>query len=190
MLLVKWDVILLGLNKRVITKFQLSLLIIWLSFTFFAFSYFIQGKLISFDAENKLMNIEHKELAPHLTSLIDEAKGDSVNGSIENTIIHFSKPNCDCQQYSTAHIQDINKLAIDNNFTIKKVVINKHNIIPSTPSVAIIDNTGDVIYFGPYGQGIACSQTSGYAQTMLNNYVQGYSANVVIKQAKGCYCAV
>jgi len=172
MLLVKWDVILLGLNKRVITKFQLSLLIIWLSFTFFAFSYFIQGKLISFDAENKLMNIEHKELAPHLIYLIGEAKGDSdsVNGDIENTIIHFSKPNCECQQYSAAHIQDINKLAIDNNFTIKKVVINEHNIIPSTPSVAIIDNTGDVIYFGPYGQGIACSQTSGYAQTMLNNY--------------------
>ena len=200
MLLVTWDITLLGLNKGFITKFQLTLLVIWLSFTVLAFSYFIQDKLVNFDADHKLINIEHKELAPHLLSLIEEAipniadgNGNRVDdnmGNMGNTIIHFSQPNCDCQQYSEAHIKDIDKLALNNNFNIKKIVVDKDTIIPATPSVAIIDNTGDVIYFGPYGQGIACSQTSGYAQTMLNNYVQGYSANIVIKEAKGCYCAV
>ncbi|TMM45387.1 DUF6436 domain-containing protein [Colwellia ponticola] len=189
----------LGLNKGngLITKFQLVLLVVWLSFTVLAFSYFIQGRLVNFDADHKLRDIEHQELAPHLISFIEAAipniadgENDVVDHSISNTIIHFSQPNCDCQQYSEAHIKDINQLALNHNFAIKRVVMTKDNLIPATPSVAIIDNSGDVIYFGPYGQGIACSQTSGYAQTMLNNYVQGYSANIVIKEAKGCYCAV
>ncbi|WP_413699741.1 DUF6436 domain-containing protein [Psychromonas sp. KJ10-10] len=68
--------------------------------------------------------------------------------------------------------------------------LGEHNIIPSTPSVAIISNMGEVIYYGPYGQGIACSQTAGYAQTMLKNYLKGYIGNVVIKDAKGCYCSL
>lgn len=194
-----WDTTLLGLNKGngLITKFQLVLLVVWLSFTVLAFSYFIQGRLVNFDADHKLRDIEHQELAPHLISFIEAAipniadgENDVVDHSISNTIIHFSQPNCDCQQYSEAHIKDIDKLALNNNFNIKKIVVDKDTIIPATPSVAILDNLGDVIYFGPYGQGIACSQTSGYAQTMLNNYVQGYSANIVIKEAKGCYCAV
>ena len=59
-------------------------------------------------------------------------------------------------------------------------------VIPSTPSVAFADKKGGILYFGPYGLGLGCSDTVGYAKTMLGNYLKGYSANILVKDAKGC----
>jgi hypothetical protein len=163
-------------------KLQLTIVIIWLSFTIAAFIYLVSEKLVHFDLEKKLDGIDHMQLAAALQSF---------EGALQsNSILHFSKKNCDCQQYSAAHIQDIDKLATDNDFSITNIVVDEHDYIPAAPSVAIIDKLGEIIYFGPYGQGLACSQTSGYAKTMLNNYIKGYTANIIIKEAKGCYCRV
>lgn len=172
-------------SNKSVTKTQIAIVIAWLSFTVAAFGYAISDKLVNFDFSNKLQGIEHKQLASYMKPYLDP-----LMKNVGNTVLHFSKPNCDCQKTSEQHIQEINKLASDNSFNIVNVVINQHEIIPSTPSVAIMDNEGGVVYFGPYGQGLACSQTSGYAQTMLNNFLKGYSANMIVKEAKGCYCEV
>ena len=179
-----WSITLPVSNSN-LTKWRVTIVIVWLSFTVAAFTFFVGNKLVPFDFENKLAGINHLQFATSLTpyiELVPIGKG--------NTVLHFSKPACDCQKYSESHIQDIDKIATENEFNIIKVVINEHNIIPATPSVAIIDTLGELIYFGPYGQGLACSQTSGYAQAMLNNFLKGYTANIIIKEAKGCYCRV
>lgn len=161
------------------------IVIAWLSFTIAAFGYAINDKLVRFDFDHKLEGVDHYQLAMYLKPFINSSPNLS-----QNTVLHFSKPNCACQKTSEQHVNNLNKLAKENSFNVINVSINKHDIIPSTPAVAIMNNEGELIYFGPYGQGIACSQTSGFAQTMLNNYVRGYSANVIIKEAKGCYCVV
>ncbi|GHE81546.1 DUF6436 domain-containing protein [Thalassotalea profundi] len=173
------------MKSNITIKRQYLILSLWIIFTILAFSYFINAQLINFDANKKLDNINHNELSTYFSAYIDDKE---IGG--KQTIIHFSKPNCSCQQYSKQHMKDIDKLAFENDFNIKNIIINKDTIIPSTPSVAIINKIGEVMYFGPYGQGIACSQTSGYAQTILNNHLKGYTANIIIKEAKGCYCAV
>lgn len=172
-------------SNNVITKLQLGIITAWLMFTIAAFGYFISDRLVSFDEYGKLKNIENDEISNYLSRYLD-------HNAVENTqtIVHFSTPNCDCQQFSEEHIEDINTLGRSNGFSIKNIALIKDKVIPSTPSIALIDGAGKVIYFGPYGQGLACSQTTGYAQTMLNNYVKGYSANIVIKEAKGCYCEI
>ena len=180
----KWNISLQGLNKY-ITKTHAAIVLIWISFTVAAFSYAISEKLVEFDLNNKLTGIEYQQLAtvlsPYLNSNFSQAG---------NTVLHFSKPGCNCQQVSEQHIQEINTIASNNSFNIVNVELNNHPVIPSTPSIAIVDNSGSVIYYGPYGQGLACSQTSGYAQTILNNFIKGFSANLVIKKAKGCYCEI
>jgi hypothetical protein len=181
---VKWRII-LPVSSDNLTKFHLTIVIVWVSFTVAAFMYFVSDKLVSFDFENKLKNVGNQQLATSLKPYITPSQQ-----SIGRTVLHFSKPNCSCQKYSELHIKDINKIADKNDFNVINVVINEHSTIPATPSVAILDTSGEIVYFGPYGQGLACSQTSGYAQTMLNNFIKGYSANIVIKEAKGCYCRV
>tara|TARA_R110001583_G_scaffold10698_7_gene49170 strand:+ start:22251 stop:22751 length:501 start_codon:yes stop_codon:yes gene_type:complete len=163
------------------TRFQFAMLALWLSFTVLAFSYFINDKLKDFDADNKLANITALSLAPQIRSFLS-------SDSAENSIIHLSKKNCGCQATSEVHIQEINNIALVNHFNVINVVLEEHDTLPSTPSIAIINNAGEVIYYGPYGQGIACSQTAGYAQTVLKNYLKGYMSNIIIKEAKGCYC--
>jgi hypothetical protein len=174
-----WKAILPVLNKS-ITHTQIAVLVIWLSLTIAAFAYFIDNKLVDFNADNKLSYLDHQQLSSSLSQYNEP--------SDNNTILHFSQPNCQCQSFSEAHISDMNSLAKANNFKVKNITIKDQTLLPATPSVAIVNKHGEVVYFGPYGEGIACSQTSGFAQTMLNNFIKGYAANLIIKDAKGCYC--
>lgn len=150
-----------------------------------ALAYFSKERLVDFDMDNKLQGIDHLQLGNYLKVYRPLPKK-----GLGNSVIHFSKPDCACQKFSQAHIQDINRIAHDNQFNVANVVIEQHDVIPATPSVAILDESGDIIYFGPYGQGLGCSETSGFAQTMLKNFLHGFSANIVIEEAKGCYCSL
>jgi hypothetical protein len=171
--------------SRKFKKRHLTIVGVWIIFTVLAFAYFSTERLVNFDVDNKLLEVDHLQLGRYL-----ETYQSSQENGLANSVIHFSKPNCTCQKFSQDHIQDINKMAEDNQFSVTNVVLEQHDIIPATPSVAILDTFGEVIYFGPYGQGLGCSQTSGFAQTMLNNFVKGFSANIIIREAKGCYCSV
>ncbi len=164
-------------------KRHLTIVVVWLSFTVLAFAYFAQERLVTFDVDNKLQGVDHLQLANYLQ---DYTSAGTM--SLGNKVIHFSKPDCDCRKFSREHIIDLNQMAEDNQFSIVNVVVEQHEFIPATPSVAILDEIGNIIYFGPYGQGLGCSQTSGFAQTMLNNLLKGFSANIIIREAKGCYC--
>jgi hypothetical protein len=165
------------------SKSQFTIVLVWLTFTIAAFGYAITDKLVSFDNSQKLQGIEHQQLATSIKPYIEPLLNNKGT-----TVLHFSQDNCDCQKTSDRHIQEIDQIANKNAFNVINVVISEHDIIPATPSVAIVDEGGAVVYFGPYGQGLACSQTFGYAQTILNNFLKGYSANIIIKEAKGCYC--
>ncbi|MBL4630954.1 MAG: hypothetical protein JKY14_07275 [Paraglaciecola sp.] len=171
-----------ALNSK-IKNHHLIIVVVWISFTVLAFAYFAQERLVIFDVNNKLQGVDHLQLAHYFQDY-----SSSESRGLGNKVIHFSKPNCACQKFSQKHILDLNQIAENNQFSVVNVVVEQHAIIPATPSVAILDESGDVIYYGPYGQGLGCSETSGFAQTMLNNFLHGFSANVIISEAKGCYC--
>jgi hypothetical protein len=45
-----------------------------------------------------------------------------------------------------------------------------------------------VFYLGYYSIGLACSESNGYVEAVLQNYAQGYNSNLIISDAKGYYC--
>lgn len=167
------------------SKSQVFIIVIWLVFTFLAFSYFINNNLVFFDKNNKLKGINNQDFAMHLTKFTPDLLNNSTG-----TIIHFSNGSCHCNQLSDKHIGEIDQLAQVNNFNVLSVNVQIDNFIPSTPSIAILDNVGELIYFGPYGDGLSCSNTTGFAKTVLKNHIKGYSANLILNNAKGCYCPV
>lgn len=188
----RWKVALPALSRDIMVtprskllQWQLMIVAIWVIFTLLAFGYFIADKLVDFDKQGKLKAVTKQQLSSSLNVYLKDAGQDS-----ENTILHFSQANCQCQQVSQSHIQGLDKIALANEFNVINVRLDGHHFIPATPSVAIVNRDGGIIYFGPYGSGLACSQTSGYAQTMLKNFLKGYEASFIVKQASGCYCQV
>jgi hypothetical protein len=160
---------------------------IWLSLTLLAAIYFITSRLVSFDPELKLSGENSHSIINQIRE-IDELK--TVN--LSNTIIHFTSNNCSCSQFSEEHKLSINKDAEVENFTVININISDKlsTIIPSTPSILILSEVEDLLYFGPYSIGLACSESNGYVETVMKNYAQGYTSDLVISDAKGCYCNV
>jgi hypothetical protein len=141
--------------------------------------------MVLFDASEKLKDLSTHQIAKHFERYIVKQ-----NTTPSTTILHFSNESCRCNQFSEKHINDINTIAVVNHINVLSITINEDQLIPSIPSVAIIDQLGELIYFGPYGEGASCSKTSGFAKTILENYMKGYTANLVVNDAKGCYCIV
>lgn len=169
-------------RMKVNRSFQILLLVIWLAFTCLAFVFFTVERLIPFDANQKLLNVGVDAFESHvLEGLTDDYR---------NSVIHFSKTNCQCNKASAQHISSLDRVAGQAGFKTKTVIIEQHKYIPAAPSVAIVDKAGELVYFGPYGEGLGCNDVEGYAQTVLNNYLKGFESSFIVSDAKGCYCQV
>ncbi|REL27246.1 hypothetical protein DXX93_12170 [Thalassotalea euphylliae] len=165
-----------------IKKRQILIVVSWVLITIISFAYLINKRVVEFDPNRFLVALSHQEV------LANWQKTPEFKTS-ERAIVHFQQAGCHCNTVSERHINAINKQAINDNFAIKQLTLTGQlqALVPSTPAVAIIDK-GQLVYFGPYGEGIACSQTNGFAQTVLSNLQKGYAANLVVSDAKGCYC--
>ena len=180
----------LSSNKR--TTGGVVVIAVWLIYTYSAFAYFVNQKLITFDQNQVLSNVSTTQLAEYLHEIGVNLGADSSTN--KETLIHFSDPHCQCQTTSTEHVTDLNNTAQQQGFNVVTVDTSLWqgplNLIPSVPSVAIIGEQVDFVYYGPYGEGLACSETNGYAQTILSNYLKGFNAQLVVSDAKGCYCNI
>ena len=100
------------------------------------------------------------------------------NVNLNHAIIHFTSDECSCTQYSDEHKRAIN------------LPTDLLTIIPSTPAILITGGKEELLYFGPYSAGLACSASNGYVETVLQNYAQGFNSDLVISDVKGCYCNI
>lgn len=159
-----------------------AIVVLWITTTIASFIYLTSGRVVEFDPQHSLAQISHQEFLTKWQQISD-------NLPSQRSIVHFQQEGCHCNQVSERHMQTINKQASADDFAIQQVSLSPQlaKLIPSTPAIAIIDK-GQLVYFGPYGEGIACSQTNGFAQTVLSNLQKGYAANLVVSNAKGCYC--
>lgn len=173
------------INK--ITKWHYVIFFVWLGIVFVAAAYFISGRLITFDPSAKLITRDSDFVLGQIKS-IDALK----DLNLSNTIIHFTSENCSCTKYSEEHKASIDATAKRDNFNVINVTLPPYlsTIIPSTPSVLIVSSTESLLYFGPYSIGLACTQSNGYVETVMQNYSKGYNSDLIISDVKGCYCNI
>jgi len=161
---------------------HIGIIVTWLAFTLIAFAYVSMDRLVAFDASGKLEQLT----AQQLSTLLQAEYQDSA--VFKGSVIHFSKDDCRCSKFTEPHVLSLAKLAENHswrNFYQNPVA---DSVVETTPAVAIFDGNANLVYFGPYGQGIGCSEATGFAQTVLNNHMKGYLDSVIISAAKGCYC--
>jgi len=173
-------------NKKT-TRYHYIVFFLWLGLTLLAAIYFITVRLTSFDPN---MNLVGRDSSSVIRQIRKIEELESVN--LSNTIIHFTSNNCSCTQYSREHKTSINKKAKLDGFSVININLPSGllTIIPSTPSILILSEAESLLYFGPYSVGLACSQSNGYVESVLQNYAQGFNSDLIISDVKGCYCNI
>jgi hypothetical protein len=160
---------------------------LWLFFTVLAAIYFIKNRLTLFDPN---LNLKQKESVFVIKEIKEIEALKNVN--LSNTIIHFTSKNCSCTQYSQEHKLSINEKAKLANFNVININLPPDllTIIPSTPSILMVREIEELLYFGPYSAGLACSQSNGFVESVLQNHAKGYNSDLIISDIKGCYCNI
>ncbi|MGK0248679.1 MAG: hypothetical protein ACI910_001412 [Oleispira sp.] len=138
----------------------------------------------------------------------------AVNG--QQTLLHFWRPDCLCNRISQRHFS---RILTDFNADELRIIIIAHPMsspeeiydlqqlngkrltiirakddllpLPSSPSLALINNDDKLGYFGPYGFGAFCTQNdegflSSIIQQMARNEPLNTFSNVI---GKGCFCS-
>jgi hypothetical protein len=61
--------------------------------------------------------------------------------------------------------------------------------IPASPSTAVLNGKGELVYFGPYALGGVCkADDSGLIETVLNNMLAGIKPSHSFVGGFGCFC--
>ena len=162
------------------------LFVVWLVYTIFATAYFIGEKLVDFDPEDKLLNVNEQKI---ITTLKDN---DVISKDAQNMVIHFIQKGCSCSANSEKHKLEITNTSQAAGFQVLHVSVTKDisAIIPSVPSTVIIGQETELVYLGPYAIGIDCASSASLVQIVFNNYIKGYNSNLIMRQVKGCFCNV
>jgi hypothetical protein len=172
----------LNKRKRII---RYAIVIVWLISIVVAFSYFMQARLVAFDPNHQLGRLTAEEIIQHV-----KADGLVTENNMLNSVIHFNKKGCICSKLNEQHKKEININAQQAGFHIIDVQMTEKlmSVIPSTPAALIIDQHGQLVYFGPYAEGLGCSSSNGLIDTVLANYRKGFNARMIVDDAVGCYC--
>lgn len=174
-------------SNKEITRYHYIVLFLWLALTLLMAMYFITNRLALFDPNNKLLGKEGSDIIQSVREITA-----LKNLGLSNTIIHFTNDSCSCTKYSEDHKAAIDEKAKLDGFTVININLPSEllTIIPSTPSILIMDDAEDLLYFGPYSAGLACSKSNGYVEVVLKNYSKGYNSNLILSDVKGCYCGI
>lgn len=201
-------------NNSLPNWLTISIFCLWIIATLVGLWMFQQAKLKSFiGADDDTRFYQAMAIESILTPYLEKLPQALVN---QQTLLHFWKPDCLCNRISQRHFS-----RLLNNFTDDKlrIVIIAHPLssneeianlqqlngkrltivraqndlltLPSSPSLALMNNDNKLGYFGPYGFGAFCtSNDDGFLTSIVNQMASEKQlttfTNVI---GEGCFCS-
>ncbi|MFL1482702.1 DUF6436 domain-containing protein [Marinobacter sp. LN3S78] len=151
--------------------------------------------------------IGHGELKRHLESAWTTLPGQGEAFSSGPTLIHFSTPQCHCDQQSRQHVSDLYDIFDGTALTLVQATQSYDAtstampraqtialpefwaIVPAVPSAALFDASGTLLYFGPYSSGPICGAGINFVEDLLTRLDKGQPPSPWINDmAVGCFC--
>ena len=202
-------------NKKTLPNaLIIGLFSIWIAATLLGLWWFQQANLKSFIAAKDDTHFYQPQaiellLAPYLEQFPPALEG-------QQTLLHFWRPDCLCNRVSQRHFS---RLLTDFSTEKLRIIIIAHPMssseeidrlqqlngerltiiraqddllaLPSSPSLALINNENKLGYFGPYGFGAFCtSNEDGFLTSIVDQMASDKPLNTFTNViGKGCFCS-
>lgn len=112
--------------------------------------------------------------------------------------LHFIDPDCTCNRYSQAHIENLKAAyaSLEHHDVFPGTegdFIRLADVLPASPSVALFKPGGELLYYGPYNGGAVCGEGFDFFKEALEevslDVTHDDSGPWVNLLQYGCYCA-
>ena len=163
-------------------------LIVWITMVLVLLKIIEVTKLQPFDPQQKL----------HTQSMTNNFETNFASvlkastGEIANTAVHFRTGNCICESLAQNHSDELaNNLSISGykNLTLTLDELTEITAyIPSTPAVAIFNESQQLIYLGPYSIGLGCFTDNSLVASISRYLSATYLGAQINSAVEGCYC--
>jgi len=194
----------------------LTIISFWLIATVVAFWWFQYKNLRPFDLQMS-QQVEDQSLSENLQKLLSDTNNDA---STRGYIVNFWRPDCACNRFNTTHIKALKdkyqqlglKLVtvtpaspdysrqqlqhmVKEKFATPAIIVSQSlfsgaSRVPAIPSVAIVDNTGRLNYFGPYNEGAFCGLGgTRFVEKVAEQLIANQQPNIINTLSYGCYCS-
>ncbi|ALQ10095.1 MULTISPECIES: DUF6436 domain-containing protein [Pseudoalteromonas] len=168
-----------NLNK--VNYWNAILIIVWFSVVITGLVYFQLGQLKTFDSAKVFMQ----------KSWFNDFKQQIVWDNKDTaSLLLVTEESCGCFTQAKPHINSLTTFAKSKGLGVVQVQLTQQlkRVVPATPAAVIIDKHGQFVYAGPLSEGLACSQGSGFVETVITNLASGFNSELLITDTKGCYC--
>lgn len=196
------------------------LVALWLMAMCYAFWWFLVRDIRSFypPGQEQFVRFENAQLGKYLNSYLYSNNLITNNDQHSAVLIHFWDPSCLCSRFNIQHVQRlIEDFGPDG---IRFIVILNDRIpdpeefisqapelfpgaalirasqlalpskVPASPATAILDQHGQLAYFGPYTLGALCLPSGdGLVETVLKSLLAGRQPVPGSIAGSGCFCA-
>ena len=176
------------MNGKTSTRLKIAF-VIWVLASLGGLFYFSVAKLVYFDPTNRLLDtVQSDNYSSDFTQLLTSKFGD-----LSGKAIHFIQDGCFCNMVAQSHISAVkNEIDLsghsneDYNITSLKTM---RDFVPSTPAVALFNESGNLLFFGPYSTGYLCTAGNGFVEELITQMEnKDQPSPITVSIARGCYC--
>ena len=163
--------------------------ILWIVGSLGGMFYFSTSRLVYFDPNNSLMDEAlTKDYAKNFSQYLTTKFGD-----LSGRAIHFTQDGCFCNLVAQSHISAVKNQIEESGYKNEDYNIssieNLKKFIPSTPAVALFNDSGNLLFFGPYSTGYLCTAGNGFVEDIIIQMENKRQPRpITVSIARGCYC--
>lgn len=170
---------------------KITLVIVWLLFSFATMLYIGVKDIRAFDPEGELQFASTS--ANFDLNVRDTFK--TTFARLNKSAFHIRDEDCPCSALSDNHVRSLNIKFNNAGYSVQTLSPQDHDkivsLFPSLPALAIFDINGELAYFGPYSSGYFCGARTSLIEPIVASITTNtHIGALVISDSDGCYCEI
>ncbi|EAR11081.1 DUF6436 domain-containing protein [Reinekea blandensis] len=161
--------------------------LLWVATVFAALVALFYDQTVVFDDAGRVSGA-YPNVAGYLAALQSQVSTGLPNDKA--VIIRITEAGCPCNIGSSGHWQEMQQKYDDTLFIeqpLKSAPSSLQALIPATPMALYLDSQGQLLYAGPFSQGVLCNSNNSLVEAYVTGEIRQHYAPL---DAAGCYCSL